>query len=95
MSPAGIPGIDAATGMPSPFEASGPYGPATKEAKVFEAGQVYTCSNCGAEIQVTRSANMEQGGDESPVCCCGQAMQHAGASAQGAQPQRHAQGPTA
>lgn len=58
----------------------------------FEAGQMYACANCGAEIQVTRSANMEMAGDMNPTCCCGQEMQLA--SAQGANSQR-SQGPAA
>lgn len=59
----------------------------------FMAGQVYACTNCGAEIQVTRSANADQSGDMNPTCCCGQEMQHTGGSAQGASPQVHSQGP--
>ncbi|MCK9485848.1 MAG: hypothetical protein M0R73_03990 [Dehalococcoidia bacterium] len=61
----------------------------------FEAGQVYACSNCGAEIQVTRSADAGMAADMNPMCACGQEMNSQGASAQGANPQRQSQGPMA
>ncbi len=41
----------------------------------MKMGDTYTCSNseCGCQVQVTRSA--KPGSDENPRCCCGKEMQ--------------------
>jgi len=46
----------------------------------FKEGEVYECSSseCGCEIQVTRSASSKSDNDQQPRCCCGEEMQRSG-----------------
>jgi len=43
----------------------------------LQAGERYRCPepNCGCEIHVIKGAQPGSGGDLSPRCCCGKAMQ--------------------
>ena len=45
------------------------------ETMTMKMGDTYTCSNseCGCQVQVTRSAK-GAGGDQNPRCCCGAEM---------------------
>lgn len=43
----------------------------------FKKGEKYKCPdpNCGCEIEVTKGASPDCGGNENPRCCCGREMQ--------------------
>jgi hypothetical protein len=42
----------------------------------MQTGEHYRCSDldCGCEIQVTKGAALDKGGNQDPRCCCGKEM---------------------
>lgn len=53
---------------------------------MMQQGEKYQCTNeeCGCEISVTKSSQMDDSEGENPTCCCGEEMELMESSARSA-----------
>ena len=44
---------------------------------MMQQGEKYQCTNedCGCEITVTKSSELDEGEAQNPTCCCGEEME--------------------